>query len=42
MVVGKMTTKICIKEDKVDTLIPTFIYTIAEHRIVFGYKVCAE
>ncbi len=32
-----MTTKICIKEDKVDTLIPTFIYSI-----VFGYKVCAE
>jgi len=41
MVVGKMTTKICIKEDKVDTLIPTFINPLAEHRLVFGYKVCA-
>ena len=41
MVVGKMTTKICIKEDKVDTSILTIINPLAEHRLVFGYKVCA-
>ena len=37
-----MTTKICIKEDKVDTSIPTIIYPLAEHRSVLSYKVCAE
>ena len=42
MVVGKMTTKICIKEDKVDTSILTIINPLAEHRLMFGYKVCAE
>ena len=42
MVVGKMTTKICIKEDKVDTSILTIINPLAEHRSVLSYKVCTE
>ena len=34
--------RICIRIDKVDNPIPTFISSLAENRSVLSYKVCTD